>query len=85
MEKAVEHDYQSEDDARTLERHAEIAGNGKRHSAALKHMKKKIKTHKEALELSKHVRKGLKQAFPKEGKSGHEKAEPKAEAKVEND
>lgn len=81
----MKNDYQSENDARTMSDHAEIASDPKRHAAAVRHLKKKAKHHKHALELAKHVKKGLKKAFPKEGSPKEEANEPKAEAMAEGD
>lgn len=63
-------DYQSEDDARTLQRHAEITGDPERHQKAHAKLAEQTQTHQSALDASHKqlrgkVKKGLAKAFPK--------------------
>jgi hypothetical protein len=60
----IDKDYQAEDDARTLTRSQEIRMDGKRHTAAVGHLKKQHKAVMSAVEMEAKVKKGLKAAFP---------------------
>jgi hypothetical protein len=70
--KSSEPDYQTESDAGTLKKHAEITGDPKRHAKAMAHLQEQQILHQKAIDdghnqLRKRVKHGLKRAFPKAG------------------
>ena len=64
-------DFQTQQDAQTLQDHAAITSDPKRHQAALDHLQKKHDETGTAIQMNKRklrnkVKGGLKQAFPKD-------------------
>jgi hypothetical protein len=64
--------YRTEEDARHLERAAEVRADAKRHKAAMKHLKGKMGSLKGAMDMETKVKKGLAAAFPKDASSESE-------------